>query len=1170
MKMKASVAALGLTSTLVLYGCGGDDSSSTTSSTGTSYSVKAIDGYLNGALVWLDINKNFELDDGEPRATSGVGGEATLDTTGIPSPESYPLVVKSIANTTIDEDDGETVPNDFILSAPAGVAQVTPLTTLVHIKVLASDGALSADDAKSEVATALGIDEDLMYSDYKAESSTVYKVVAFAAKSLVTSGVIPETVEEIADAAEDTDGDNALLNAVATVASGIHSTVSSVDLEGDGSELDNVVINNSGQADSDSDGDGVPDADDFEPYDKTEWKDTDGDNVGDNSDAFPKDSSEWLDTDKDGYGDNSDAFIEDPTEWLDTDGDKTGNNADLDDDNDGHLDEEDAFPLDVDEWLDTDGDKIGNNADLDDDNDEYPDDVDAFDLDPTEWLDTDGDEVGNNADTDDDGDGVLDDDDYDSLDSSIGSKATVEAKTYLNAQTGIYSLWVDDDDFNSSRIYVDTLSVSDSIITLDSTAMVKSNGDEIAISSVDSDLILTSEGWSAQSGIWAIDTSGFALVAYPSDHTDVTYTLNGSLVTLDGSTVAESNFDWENYVDTTAVFPTESYMLNLTLTPNQDHYYLWDWQPYITNMGSGVQGASSLDELIFSDASVITTTSALQGMDVGKDVYVKFIDDGDSSSGTAEYYSVSADTATLVGAGIWTRSTINTADILEFSVPESVVTAWGDAFNEPTNHMIVSVYDGVVYIGSKETADEVLDNENIVLVNEVAKVAILSAVDLPIYKCSVGNTETEASFADFEAAIEECRGMTSITSDMVLDKTFHRVRSDGSTRDYFFNSNGKVEVYRDGVFGYDSYWSIESGYVKIIDDGEVPEEFWYWALIDSKDNQWSLKHYEEYPTDEGTVTKVWSSIVTLSDSDLCSITDGEGFSYSEYQAQLSAYETCKDGLPVISSSDLVGAHLNRIKSNGETRTYIFSENNELSYYKDGVVRNWYWEVTDSLIALSYSSEDTPFEYLRLIKDAEPGEPLTFAIYIVEGGGDPSEIWVTQSYSDLSQNMDIEGCYDGTNGWDFENEIPSPFTSYSTFLSSVETCLGYSGSSVKFSYDFLSQLPVSMISDESGIYESFTFSSINEETEIGTGNYIYTSSNGGTEHDFFWTIDEDTGELVVNLNIEDGSTFSFHLYLIDTDGVEFSVKNWSSASYWAEHESYMPDDGNSWTGVFIFN
>lgn len=65
----------------------------------------------------------------------------------------------------------------------------------------------------------------------------------------------------------------------------------------------------------DSDGDGLPDADEY---------DDDNDGVSDSEDVFPKDASESRDTDGDGIGDNRDE----------------------DADNDGVADEDDAYPLD--------------------------------------------------------------------------------------------------------------------------------------------------------------------------------------------------------------------------------------------------------------------------------------------------------------------------------------------------------------------------------------------------------------------------------------------------------------------------------------------------------------------------------------------------------------------------------------------------------------------------------------------------------------------------------------------------------------------------------------------------------------------------------------------------------------------------------------------------------
>lgn len=46
-------------------------------------------------------------------------------------------------------------------------------------------------------------------------------------------------------------------------------------------------------ADTDNDGDGVPDMDDAFPYDESEYRDSDDDGIGDNSDAFPTDPNRW-------------------------------------------------------------------------------------------------------------------------------------------------------------------------------------------------------------------------------------------------------------------------------------------------------------------------------------------------------------------------------------------------------------------------------------------------------------------------------------------------------------------------------------------------------------------------------------------------------------------------------------------------------------------------------------------------------------------------------------------------------------------------------------------------------------------------------------------------------------------------------------------------------------
>ncbi len=244
----------------------------------------------------------------------------------------------------------------------------------------------------------------------------------------------------------------------------------SADIDGDG------ILN---FLDSDDDGDGVDDVDDFFPLDSGESFDADGDGIGDNLD--PDDDGDGIDdvddedpfdpdvgdedpgTGNDGddgdegddgngggsTGDDDDVVVigpgddeddeEDDEEdreeeedvepsGIDTDGDGIDDVFDDDDDNDGIDDDADLFPLDATESSDNDGDGIGDNADTDDDNDGVADVDDFFPLDASESLDSDGDGIGNNQDSDDDGDGVADVDDFEPLNpnSSVDTSAPIE------------------------------------------------------------------------------------------------------------------------------------------------------------------------------------------------------------------------------------------------------------------------------------------------------------------------------------------------------------------------------------------------------------------------------------------------------------------------------------------------------------------------------------------------------------------------------------------------------------------------------------------------------------------------------------------------------------------------------------------------------------------------
>jgi hypothetical protein len=119
---KQLVTAATLLAAALIAGCG-SGASMTNNSAGTAKSVivgTVADGYLVGATVFMDINKNYQLDEGEPAATTKGDGSYTLEV----SPGDvgkFPIVALAIAGQTYDLDDPAHTPisNSYVLSMHA-------------------------------------------------------------------------------------------------------------------------------------------------------------------------------------------------------------------------------------------------------------------------------------------------------------------------------------------------------------------------------------------------------------------------------------------------------------------------------------------------------------------------------------------------------------------------------------------------------------------------------------------------------------------------------------------------------------------------------------------------------------------------------------------------------------------------------------------------------------------------------------------------------------------------------------------------------------------------------------------------------------------------------------------------------------------------------------------
>ena len=175
---------------LVLAGCGkesdqlpvdGRDFDGVEYSEPAPYTGKVIDGYLSNARVWLDMDGDsqftpgplvIELDNGEtatlasgePTAMSGPGGRFSLDIAELEleptlgpdlDPRDYPLYAVALPGKTLEETWSGEVPvaRAFLMSAPPGVRNVTPLTTLARYRGLAGLGSFL--EAQAGVAASL-------------------------------------------------------------------------------------------------------------------------------------------------------------------------------------------------------------------------------------------------------------------------------------------------------------------------------------------------------------------------------------------------------------------------------------------------------------------------------------------------------------------------------------------------------------------------------------------------------------------------------------------------------------------------------------------------------------------------------------------------------------------------------------------------------------------------------------------------------------------------------------------------------------------------------------------------------------------------------------------------------------------------------------------------------
>jgi hypothetical protein len=199
----------------LLISCGGGSSSDTNTPTPTPtpvptptpiyHDITAIDGYIRGAIAFIDINNNKILDDDEPWIETGPSGFGQIDRTSLTLTAEVIKVIVTVPPGAIDEStmssenpDGIAITEEtaFQMRSLPGENIATPLTTLVSM-IAESDG--NIDVAKTTIATSLGITIADISSDYiKADNQELTVLTEL----IIANQIIPQDLTTTATAGE--------------------------------------------------------------------------------------------------------------------------------------------------------------------------------------------------------------------------------------------------------------------------------------------------------------------------------------------------------------------------------------------------------------------------------------------------------------------------------------------------------------------------------------------------------------------------------------------------------------------------------------------------------------------------------------------------------------------------------------------------------------------------------------------------------------------------------------------------------------------------------------------------------------------------------------------------------------------------------------------------------
>ncbi len=189
MKKQIIILTAGALSLALLAGCGSGGGSGTPQAAATTaLSGTVADGYLANATVFMDKNGNYQLDPGEPSATTDAKGAYTLQV----SPTDigkYPIVAIATKGVTMDLDTNSAVTGSYILSMPAAAVSgtvnvnsnfISPISSEVR-ELMETGSYTTMQQAMDALAQKLGLQtgtNNILMTNYLATNNTAMHTAA--------------------------------------------------------------------------------------------------------------------------------------------------------------------------------------------------------------------------------------------------------------------------------------------------------------------------------------------------------------------------------------------------------------------------------------------------------------------------------------------------------------------------------------------------------------------------------------------------------------------------------------------------------------------------------------------------------------------------------------------------------------------------------------------------------------------------------------------------------------------------------------------------------------------------------------------------------------------------------------------------------------------------------